>query len=265
MTESLLVVIPAFNESATISSVVTQAKELRYTVLVVDDGSNDATAERAAAAGALVLQLPINLGVGGALRAGFRFAVDYGYTSVVQVDADGQHPLHQISDLCLAATQHNAHVVIGSRYLSPDATLTPTASRRFAMRLLSKVVSRAAGNTITDSTSGFRIIREPLLSEFAREFPSYYLGDTFEATVAATRAGFRVVEVPAALTPRTHGKSTASSVSSIFLIAKVLTITLLRLHPKIWILQKHVQRDSHDATEQKQIGGINGERQPPRI
>jgi glycosyltransferase involved in cell wall biosynthesis len=257
MTDSLLVVIPAFNEAATISSVVTKAKELRYNVLVVDDGSNDATAERAAAAGAEVLQLPINLGVGGALRAGFRFAVDQGYTSVVQIDADGQHPVHQISDLRLAANQHDAHLVIGSRYLSHEATLAPAKMRRVAMWLLGKIASRSAGRVLTDSTSGFRIIREPLLSEFAREFPSYYLGDTFEATIAAARAGYQVVEIPAALTPRNHGKSTASSVRSIVLVAKVLTVTLLRLHPKIRILQKHVQRDSHDATGQKRIDSVS--------
>jgi len=232
MTESLLVVIPAFNESATISSVVTQAKELRYTVLVVDDGSTDATAERAAAAGAEVLQLPVNLGVGGALRAGFRFAVDHGYTSVVQVDADGQHPLHQISDLCLAANEHDAHLVIGSRYLSHEATLTPARMRRVAMWLLGKIASRSAGRVLTDSTSGFRIIRQPLLGEFARTFPSYYLGDTFEATIAAARAGYQVVEIPAALSPRQHGQSSAGSRHAIMLIVKVLVVAIARLHPR---------------------------------
>ena len=233
MTESLLVVIPALNEAATISAVVTQAKALDYTVLVVDDGSIDATAEYAIAAGALVLQLPINLGVGGALRAGFRFAVDYGYTSVVQVDADGQHPLHQINDLRLAATQHDAHLVIGSRYLSNEATLAPARLRRVAMWLLGKIASRSAGRVLTDSTSGFRIIRQPLLGEFAREFPSYYLGDTFEATIAAARAGYRVVEIPAALSPRQHGHSSAGSLRAIMLIGKVLMVAIARLHPRL--------------------------------
>jgi len=233
MTDSLLVIIPALNEAVTISAVVTQAKALDYTVLVVDDGSTDATAANAIAAGALVLQLPINLGVGGALRAGFRFAVDYGYTSVVQVDADGQHPLHQISDLRLAATQHDAHLVIGSRYLSNEATLTPARLRRIAMWMLGKIASRSAGRVITDSTSGFRIIRQPLLGEFAREFPSYFLGDTFEATIAATRAGYRVVEIPAALSPRQHGRSSAGSLRSIMLICKVLMVTCFRLNLRI--------------------------------
>jgi len=233
MHSDLLVIIPAFNEAATIAEVVNGACAMHFHVLVVDDGSSDATSELAANAGATVLELPFNVGVGGALRAGFRYAVDHDYTSVVQIDADGQHPLHQISDLVHAANQHDAHLVIGSRYLSSDTTLAPTLFRRLAMGCLGLMVSRSAGRKLTDSTSGFRIIRQPLLSEFAREFPSYYLGDTFEATVAAARAGYRIVEIPASLSPRTHGKSSASSLRAILLIAKVLLITGTRLHKRL--------------------------------
>ena len=151
----------------------------------------------------------------------------------MQVDADGQHPAHQIPDLERAAASHDAHLVIGSRYLSLDSTLSPSGSRRLAMRLLSWLASRSIGRHITDSTSGFRLIREPLLSEFAAEFPSYYLGDTYEATVAAARAGYQVIEIPAALRPRRMGASSATSARAIVLIAKVLVITVFRLHPKI--------------------------------
>lgn len=233
MPSDLLVIIPAFNEAATISQVVDGALSLSFDVLVVDDGSYDSTFELAAKAGAMVLRLPFNIGVGGALRAGFRYAVDHGYASIVQIDADGQHPLRQIDDLVHAAEQHDAHLVIGSRYLSDDSTLTPTLPRRFVMRCLGLVASRSAGRKLTDSTSGFRIIREPLLGEFAREFPTYYLGDTFEATVAAARAGYRVIEIPAALSPRIHGNSTARPLRAIFLIIKVLSVAVARLHPRL--------------------------------
>jgi len=232
-TRPLLVIVPALNEQESIQQVVREIRAEHFDVLVVDDGSTDETALRAESAGAAVLRLPVNLGVGGALRAGFRFAVDHHYVAVVQVDADGQHPASQIRDLIDAAEQHNAHLVIGSRYLSPDSTLTPTASRRLAMRLLSKVTSHYAGHSITDSTSGFRIICEPLLSEFAREFPLYYLGDTFEATVAAARASYYIVEIPAALSPRTHGKSTAGRIRAISLLGKVLILALFRMTPRI--------------------------------
>jgi len=232
-TRPLLVVVPALNEQETIQQVVREIRVEQFDVLVVDDGSVDDTAHRAEEAGALVLRLAVNLGVGGALRAGFRFAVDHRYAAVVQVDADGQHPVSQIHDLVAAVKQLNAHLVVGSRYLSPDSTLIPNTTRRLAMRMLSFVASRANGRTITDSTSGFRIICDPLLSEFAREFPSYYLGDTFESVIAASRAGYQVSEIPAALRHRRSGVSSVKSLQAVLLILKVLCITTFRLQPSI--------------------------------
>lgn len=228
--KQLLAIVPALNEQESIRQVVLAIRAETLDVLVVDDGSTDDTASRAEAAGAMVLRLPLNLGVGGALRAGFRFAVDNCYTAVVQVDADGQHPVNQICDLIEAAEQHDAHLVIGSRYLSPNATLIPTASRLLAMRMLSKIVSLITNHAITDSTSGFRIIREPLLSDFAREFPSYYLGDTFEATVNAVLQQYTVLEIPARLSPRIAGKPSSGFFRSVLSIAKVSLIVLMKLN-----------------------------------
>ena len=242
MKSSPLIIVPAFNESATIAEVVSGVRALRFHVLVVDDGSTDSTAELAASAGAVVLQLPFNVGVGGALRAGFRYAIDHEYTSVVQIDADGQHPIHQIADLILAAEQHDAHLVIGSRYLSGSTKLVPTLPRRIAMGCLGLIASRSIGKKITDSTSGFRVIRQPLLAEFGREFPSYYLGDTFEATVAAARAGYRIIEIPAALSPRVYGESSASSLQAMLQIAKVLLVTGARLHKRLGYSMQVVQK-----------------------
>lgn len=221
--------MPAFNEEGAIGDVVASLCQLNHDVLVIDDCSSDMTGDIASEAGATVLRLPLNLGVGGALRAGFRYAVANGYTQVVQVDADGQHPVHQISDLAETARTHRAHLVIGSRYLSADSTLIPSLPRRFSMWCLSAVASRTAGMRLTDTTSGFRLIAEPLLSQFAETFPDYYLGDTFEATVAAARARYRVVEIPASLSPRRVGKSSANSVQAIILIAKVLIISLTKI------------------------------------
>lgn len=233
MASSTLVVIPAFNEEVSISTVIDQAKSLDLDVLVVDDGSSDATASVAAIAGAKLLRLPVNIGVGGALRAGFHYAIDYGYTSVVRVDADGQHPLHQIRSLQLAAERHDAHLVIGSRFMSANATHSPSWMRRFAMRFLSFVASVYVGKTLTDSTSGFRIIREPLLSAYAKSFPVYYLGDTFESLITAGRAGYRIVETPASLTPRTSGESSATRLRAVLYFIKALVIVCAHLHPKL--------------------------------
>ena len=223
----LLVVVPALNEGASIGKVVKEVSITGLDVLVVDDGSTDETSVRAETAGAKVLRLPMNLGVGGALQVGFRYAVDHGYEAVIQVDGDGQHPVQDIGRLIKAATETGSHLVIGSRYLSSVATLKPTAPRRLAMRILSVVISRVAGTPITDSTSGFRIIRQPLLSRFAEDFPTYYLGDTFEATVRAARFGFRIAEVPAALRERKFGRSSTKSTRAIFLVGKVVLATLL--------------------------------------
>lgn len=233
MRKTSLVLIPALNEEQTIADVVTDLRALDFDVLVVDDHSEDETADIAALHGADVLRLPIHLGVGGALRAGFRYAVENGYTEIIQVDADGQHPTHQIVNLQKAADYLGAHLVIGSRYLSEDSTIAQSSIRRFSMWCLGKVASRIAGAALTDTTSGFRVIREPLLTEFAREFPNYYLGDTFEATIAALRAGYSVREIPAALAPRLHGTSSINSLQAVALIAKVLIVALVGLHPRI--------------------------------
>lgn len=233
MKSDLLVVVPAFNEELAIGSVLASLRKLNFDVLVIDDCSTDQTAAIAEQSGATVLSLPVNLGVGGALRTGFRYALTKGYTKVVQVDADGQHPDHQIVDLVDAATRLDAHLVIGSRYLTSDSTLNASLIRRISMLALSKIASKLTGLVLTDTTSGFRLISGPLLHEFSREFPTYYLGDTFEATVAAARAGFRVVEVPAALVPRKFGKSSASSFQAALMVVKVLIIAITNLHPKL--------------------------------
>jgi len=208
--DELLVVVPAFNEEASIRDVIAEILSSGYDVLVVDDGSSDSTSTCATEAGALVLSFPFNVGVGKALRAGFRFAIDHGYEYVVQVDGDGQHPVRQIKDLQAAATQYGAHLVVGSRFISAESTLTTPLPMRILMRILAAFVSRATKSKITDATSGFRIISQPLLGECERCLPDYYLGETFEALILAGRAGYVVREIPAALSQRKYGVSSAS-------------------------------------------------------
>jgi len=169
---------------------------------VINDGSSDQTAELAKNAGAVVLNLKVNLGVGGALRCGFRYAVAQGYKSVVQIDADGQHPVSHIQNLIDISSASSSHLVIGSRFRYEDVVMTLPVHRRFAMWLLGLIASRACKTKITDSTSGFRLISEPLLGEFARSFPNHFLGDTFEANVVAGRAGYKVKEIAAPITDR---------------------------------------------------------------
>ena len=229
----VLVVIPAFNESATIAKVVSEVFASGFSCVVVDDGSTDSTAHIAKQAGAAVLSLPFNAGVGGALRCGFRYAVENNYRAVIQCDADGQHHSHHFQDLVGCVNATNADFVLGSRFRSRENKLDPHIVRRFAMWWLARVASRATGQKITDSTSGFRLIRRPLLDELAAHLPDYYLGDTFEALVVLGRAGYAVEEIGVAMAPRQSGVSTASNGRAIALIGKALTTVLLSLHFRI--------------------------------
>jgi glycosyltransferase involved in cell wall biosynthesis len=228
--KNVLIVIPALNEAETIESVVKEVLDAGYSILVVSDGSTDATAIAARSAGARTLQLPINLGVGGALRAGFKHAMTEGFEAVVQVDADGQHPVDEIRNLIDAANREKAHLVIGSRFRSMRSTMDVHWTRRLAMRVLSTSASRAVGTRITDATSGFRIIAQPLLEQFAASFPSYYLGDTYEAVVSAGRAGYVVREIPAAIKAREFGESSASTGQALRFTVKSFALVLLRIH-----------------------------------
>ncbi len=229
----VLIVVPAYNESATIAQVISDIVSTGFSCVVVDDGSTDSTAHIAKQAGVAVLSLPFNAGVGGALRCGFRYAVENDYQAVIQCDADGQHHSRHFQDLVSCANTTNADFVLGSRFRSQENKLDPHIARRFAMRWLARVASRATGIKITDSTSGFRLIRRPLLDELSVHLPEYYLGDTFEALVVIGRAGYLVEEIGTAMAPRQNGVSSASNGRAIALIGKSLTTVLLSLHFRI--------------------------------
>ena len=228
--DNVLVIVPAFNEQESIGAVLQTLLDHNYQVLVVDDGSVDKTRLIAQEAGVDVLTLPFNLGVGGALRAGFKFAVRHGYRAVVQVDADGQHDASQIVSLMENANESGAHLVLGSRFQRSTESMTVPIVRRQVMRLLSALASRATGTTIADATSGFRLIQNPLLSEFAQVFPSYYLGDTYEALMSAGKAGYVVKEIPTVIVNRTHGTSSASTLQSVKFIFKSVVVAALGFH-----------------------------------
>lgn len=226
----VLVVVPAFNEAASIGQVLVGIQSHGFRVLVIDDGSTDETSVVAHQKNAIVISLPLNVGVGGALRCGFRYAVENGFSAIIQCDADGQHLPSHLMDLVEATNRTDAHMMIGSRFGSEKTTHDPSLLRRFAMLTLSKVAQHATKHSITDSTSGFRLIREPLLSELATHLPAYYLGDTFETVVVAGRARYHVEEIGVAMASRKHGASSSGNFRSIVLIGKVLTTVLLGIH-----------------------------------
>ena len=229
----VLVLVPALNEEESVRPVLESLKQHGYSVLLISDGSTDGTADIGRDAGVAGLELPMILGVGVALRAGFRYSCKRGFSAVVQVDADGQHPAAGIEDLVRACNETGADMVIGSRFLDDAAQMKVRGIRRLAMAILARSASAACGTRITDSSSGFRLIREPLLSQFALQFANNYLGDTYEAVVSAGRSGYKVVEVPADLRDRTHGESTASTGSAVRFTLKGIGVALLGFHKQL--------------------------------
>jgi glycosyltransferase involved in cell wall biosynthesis len=202
--EKTLVVMPAFNEEAAIAGVIAEVYEKLpgVGVLVVNDGSTDSTVAVARAAGATVVDLPFNLGVGGAMRTGFKFARANGFANVVQVDSDGQHDPVGVPAL-VEALQTN-DVAIGARFAG-EGDYSARGPRRWAMTVLATVVSRIAHTPLTDTTSGFRAAGPRAVAIFADHYPAEYLGDTVESLVLAARAGCRITQVPVSMRPRAGG------------------------------------------------------------
>jgi glycosyltransferase involved in cell wall biosynthesis len=222
----VLAVVPAFNEAASVARTI---EELRATyqdldILVVDDGSGDQTAAIARRAGALVCQLPYNLGVGGAMRAGYRYALRHRYDVAVQVDADGQHDPAYLKLLIDGLDTHD--IVVGARFAG-EGDYRARGPRRWAMRLLAFTLTRLAGSSLTDVTSGFRAANRRAIRVFADHYPAEYLGDTVESLVIAVRAGCTVTQVPVSMRVRSGGQASQTPLkASIYLLRAVVALGL---------------------------------------
>jgi glycosyltransferase involved in cell wall biosynthesis len=226
----VLIIIPALNEAGSIAEVVAEVRgELPgVDVLVVDDGSSDRTAAVAAAAGARVAKLPYNLGVGGAMRLGYRFARDHDYDVAIQIDADGQHDPRYVPKLVDLLDDND--LVIGARFAG-EGDYQAGGPRRWAMVMLSAVLSRVARTKLTDTTSGFRAANRRVIEMFAGWYPVEYLGDTVETLVHTARRGYRIRQVPVAMRKRMAGTPSHSPVKAMIYLGRafaVLTLALIR-------------------------------------
>jgi glycosyltransferase involved in cell wall biosynthesis len=177
-------------------------------VLVIDDGSVDATVDRAVRAGAVVLSHPFNLGVGAALRTGFRYARDQRYPVAVQIDADGQHEVADAKRLFELVTEDGVDLAVGSRF---SAGYEVPRLRRAGMRLLSRRVTRYLGVPISDTSSGFRAFSARAIDRFATAYPTAYLSDTVEALLLARDLGFTVTEIGVQMHARQGGTPSSGS------------------------------------------------------
>ena len=212
--------MPAFNECAAIASVVADLNALHWVdVVVIDDGSGDGTAAEAVRAGARVVTLPFNLGIGTAVQTGYLIAQDARYDVAIQVDGDGQHPPSQIARLVTALQESDADLVIGSRFLAPG-TFRSTRGRRLGIGLLARIVSLAIRSQVTDTTSGFRAAGPRAISLFAAAYPHDY--PEVESVVVAHRAGLRIREIPIEMHERRSGRSSITPVRSGYYMIKVV-------------------------------------------
>jgi glycosyltransferase involved in cell wall biosynthesis len=189
-------------------------------ILVVDDASADSTAAAAEAAGARVVTLPFNLGIGGAVQTGYRYAAQEGFDVAVQVDGDGQHDPRELRAVLRPVLAGEVDVAIGSRFAG-RRTYAPTRARRFAMRAFARLVSLVVGQPLSDTTSSFRAVGRRGIRLFAADYPHGFL-ETVEATVVAVRGGLRLVEVPVAMRERVAGRSSLTTARSLFYALKVL-------------------------------------------
>jgi glycosyltransferase involved in cell wall biosynthesis len=219
------VIVPALNEEATVASVVRAIlDELDADVLVVDDGSSDRTAPIAVAAGAAVLQHPFNVGVGAALRSGFRYAAAKGYDRALQIDADGQHNPADAHRLLDRLARDSLDVVVGSRFANGYDT---GRVRRLVMSLLAGTVSRRLGVPIDDTTSGYRAFGKRAVERFAVAYPSAYLSDTVEALLLCAEWDLRVGSEPVKMRERAGGTPSAGAAASVFHLLRLVLVVLL--------------------------------------
>jgi glycosyltransferase involved in cell wall biosynthesis len=217
-----LAVIPAYNEAATVASVVheLQLRAPECDVLVVNDGSTDATADRARDAGAAVLDLPFNLGIGGAVQAGFVYAREHDYRFMTQVDGDGQHDPTEVATLRDAMrADPSVDMVCGSRFLVPGEYLSPV-SRRTGIHVFAFLLSRIVRQRVTDPTSGFRLYNRRAIELFAADYPHDY--PEVEAVLMLHQHRLRMAEVRVRMFARGGGRSSISSGKSVYYMVKVL-------------------------------------------
>lgn len=226
-TERTLVIVPAWNEAKNVGNTVREIRQIcsdSYDIVVIDDGSTDATAPMAMAAGARVLPLPFNMGVGGAMRTGFTYAQRHDYDQVIQVDADGQHDPRDIGRVL--AGLGSADISIGARF-ADTGDYEVRGPRRWAMVFLAGVLSRVAKTRLTDVTSGFRAANRRAIAQYVHYYPAEYLGDTVDSLVSAVHSGLTVTQVPVSMRPRAHGTPSQNPIgATVYLMRSVFALSL---------------------------------------
>jgi glycosyltransferase involved in cell wall biosynthesis len=221
-----IAIVPARNEEGAIGQVVAEIRAFDpgLDVVVIDDDSADRTAELAAAAGATVVRLPFNLGIGGAVQTGFMYAVARGYELAVRLDGDGQHDPSELPKLIEPVLRGEADIVVGSRFAAAADAYRPPLARRAGIRFFARLVSLLVRQRVTDTTSGFQALNGKGIRLFADDYPHDY--PEVEATVMVVKHRLRLLEVPVLMREREHGSSSITALRSAYYVLKV-TLALL--------------------------------------
>ena len=216
-----LIIIPAYNEAEGIEKVVDNIVQNypQYEYIVINDGSSDDTRDICRERGYQYLNLSINLGIGGAVQTGYKYAKDKGYDVAVQIDGDGQHDIAFLEEMLPILEQEEADIVIGSRFIDKEGFQSSVA-RRTGIKILSALIFMCTGCKVKDVTSGFRAVNKRFIDIYAKNYPIDYPEP--EAIVAARRSGFRVMDVPVVMNERTAGVSSIGALDSAYYMVKVI-------------------------------------------
>jgi glycosyltransferase involved in cell wall biosynthesis len=221
-----IAIVPAYNEEGAIGGVIEEIRafDRTFDVLVVDDASHDATAVVARQHGAIVVTLPFNLGIGGAVQTGFRYAAQHDYDLAARVDGDGQHDPSELRELVDAVVSGRADICVGSRFAGSDGYRS-SVSRRVGIRILARTVSLLTHQRVTDTTSGFQVLDRKAIRLFAADYPHDY--PEVEAAVMLHKHRLRLAEVPVRMRERTAGRSSIRGFQTVYYMAKVMLAILI--------------------------------------
>jgi hypothetical protein len=235
--KKVLIIIPSYNEERSVGWVIQGLNAFipEADIVVIDDGSRDRTASIAKRCKAWVISLPYNLGIGGAVQTGYKFAHTMGYDIAIQVDGDGQHSPQEVRNLINEINKGDCDMVIGSRFVKKSG-YRGSFPRRVGALIFSIVVSIICRQKFKDTTSGFRAVNRKVIEFFASEYPHDY--PEAEAIVSLRREGFKVKEIPTEMEPRLAGVSSIDFFSAIYYMAKVLLAVIIAPHKKKFLQKK---------------------------
>jgi glycosyltransferase involved in cell wall biosynthesis len=236
-----IAIVPALNEEETVGRVIDEIRAFDpgFDIVVVDDGSVDRTAGVAADRGAFVLRLPFNLGIGGAMQTGYRFAFERSYDIAVQIDGDGQHDPQQLPAILAPVLSGEADLCVGSRFTG-DSEFRSSFTRRVGIKIFAAVVSAVVRQKVTDTTSGFRAVNRRGIALFASDYPHDY--PEVEATVMCVKHKLRLREVPVAMRERGAGSSSITAVRSVYYMTKVMLAIFVGLFRRYAVPLEEEQR-----------------------